>query len=153
MILFFFWIAWIWMLILIFSDVFRRDMSGWAKAGWCLFVLVLPFLGAFVYLIANGKDLTERRIHDAQASQANLDQHIRSVARRLGGRDRARQAAARQRRHQPGRVRAAQGQSARLSLAPRENGETRAPRGFRDGRYWARTSDLRLVEAALSQLS
>ena len=80
MILFFFWIAWIWMLILIFSDVFRRDISGWAKAGWCLFVLVLPFLGAFVYLIANGKDLTERRIHDAQASQANFDQHIRSVA-------------------------------------------------------------------------
>jgi hypothetical protein len=80
MILFFFWIAWIWMLILIFSDVFRRDISGWAKAGWCLFVLVLPFLGAFVYLIANGKDLTERRIHDAQASQADFDQHIRTVA-------------------------------------------------------------------------
>ena len=42
MILFFFWVAWIWMLILIFSDVFRRDISGWAKAAWCLFVLVLP---------------------------------------------------------------------------------------------------------------
>ncbi len=80
MILFFCWVAWIWMLILIFSDVFRRDISGWAKAGWCLFVLVLPFLGAFLYLIANGKDLTERRIHDAQASQANFDQHIRTVA-------------------------------------------------------------------------
>ena len=115
MILFFFWIAWIWMLILIFSDVFRRDMSGWAKAGWCLFVLVLPFLGAFVYLIANGKDLTERRIHDAQASQAELRSAHPYGRRRLGGRDRARQAAARQRRHQPGRVRAAQGQSARLS--------------------------------------
>ena len=80
MILFFCWVAWIWMLILIFSDVFRRDISGWAKAGWCLFVIVLPFLGAFVYLIANGKDLTERRVHDAQASQANFDQHIRTVA-------------------------------------------------------------------------
>ena len=80
MILFFCWVAWIWMLILIFSDVFRRDISGWAKAGWCLFVLVLPFLGAFLYLIANGKGLTERRIHDAQASQANFDQHIRTVA-------------------------------------------------------------------------
>ena len=80
MILFFCWVAWIWMLIMIFSDVFRRDISGWAKAGWCLFVLVLPFLGAFVYLIANGKGLTERRVHDAQASQADFDQHIRTVA-------------------------------------------------------------------------
>jgi hypothetical protein len=80
MILFFCWVAWIWMLIMIFSDVFRRDISGWAKAGWCLFVLVLPFLGAFVYLIANGSGLTERRVRDAQVSQANFDQHIRRVA-------------------------------------------------------------------------
>ena len=80
MIVFFCWVAWIWMLIMIFSDVFRRDISGWAKAGWCLFVLVLPFLGAFVYLIANGSGLTERRIRDAQVSQANFDQHIRTVA-------------------------------------------------------------------------
>ena len=92
MILFFCWVAWIWMLILIFSDVFRRDISGWAKAGWCLFVLVLPFLGAFVYLIANGKGLTERRVHDAQASQANFDQHIRTVAGGSAGEiDRAKQ--------------------------------------------------------------
>jgi hypothetical protein len=80
MILFFCWVAWIWMLILIFSDVFRRDISGWAKAGWCLFVLVLPFLGAFVYLIANGKGLTDRRVHDAHVSQANFDDYVRTVA-------------------------------------------------------------------------
>ena len=80
MILFFCWVAWIWMLIAIFSDVFRRDISGWAKAGWCAFVLVLPFLGAFIYLIANGRGLTERRVRDAQLSQANFDQHIRTVA-------------------------------------------------------------------------
>jgi hypothetical protein len=80
MIVFFCWVAWIWMLIMIFSDVFRRDISGWAKPGWCLFVLVLPFLGAFVYLIANGSGLTERRVRDAQVSQANFDQHIRTVA-------------------------------------------------------------------------
>ena len=80
MILFFCWVAWIWMLIMIFSDVFRRDISGWAKAGWCLFVLVLPFLGAFIYLIANGSGLTERRVRDVQVSQANFDQHIRTVA-------------------------------------------------------------------------
>jgi len=80
MILFFCWVAWIWMLIMIFSDVFRRDISGWSKAGWCLFVLVLPFLGAFVYLIANGKGLTERRVSEAQVSQANFDDYVRTVA-------------------------------------------------------------------------
>ena len=80
MILFFFWVAWIWMLILVFSDVFRRDISGWAKAGWCAFVLVLPFLGVFVYLIANGKGMTDRRVRDAQVSQANFDDYVRTVA-------------------------------------------------------------------------
>ena len=80
MILFFFWVAWIWMLILILSDVFRRDISGWAKAGWCVFLIVLPFLGALIYLIVHGKDLTERRVRDAQASQADFDQYVRTVA-------------------------------------------------------------------------
>jgi hypothetical protein len=80
MILFFCWVAWIWMLVMILSDVFRRDISGWAKAAWCVFVIVLPFLGALVYLIANGKGLTERRIRDAQVSQAQFDDYVRTVA-------------------------------------------------------------------------
>jgi general stress protein CsbA len=80
MIIFFCWVAWIWMLILIFSDVFRRDMSGWGKAAWSIFLIVLPFLGAFIYLIANGKDLTDRRVRDAQVSQARFDDHVRAVA-------------------------------------------------------------------------
>jgi hypothetical protein len=80
MILFFFWVAWIWMLIMVFSDVFRRDISGWTKAAWCLFVLALPFLGVFIYLIAHGSGLTERRVRDVQVSQANFDDHIRTVA-------------------------------------------------------------------------
>jgi general stress protein CsbA len=80
MIIFFCWVAWIWMLVLILSDVFRRDMSGWAKAGWCVFLIVLPFLGAFIYLIANGKDMTDRRVHDAQVSQANFDDYVKQVA-------------------------------------------------------------------------
>jgi hypothetical protein len=80
MILFFFWIAWIWMLVMIFSDIFRRDISGWSKAAWCLFVLVLPFLGVFIYLITNGGGLTERRVHDAHVSQANFDDYVRTVA-------------------------------------------------------------------------
>ena len=69
MIIFFCWVAWIWMLILIFSDLFRRDVSGWAKAAWVVFLIVLPFLGALVYLIANGNEMTERRVRDAAGSQ------------------------------------------------------------------------------------
>jgi len=80
MIIFFCWVAWIWMLILILSDVFRRDESGWVKAGWCVFLIVLPFLGALIYLIANGKDMTARRVADAQVSQANFDDYVRKVA-------------------------------------------------------------------------
>jgi len=80
MILFFCWVAWIWLLIVIISDVFRRDLSGWAKAGWIVFLIVLPFLGALVYVVANGKEMTERRVRDVAASQAHLDDHIRSVA-------------------------------------------------------------------------
>jgi general stress protein CsbA len=80
MIIFFCWVAWIWMLVLIFSDLFRRHISGWAKAGWCVFLIVLPFLGAFIYLIANGKEMTDRRVHDAQVSQANFDDYVKQVA-------------------------------------------------------------------------
>jgi hypothetical protein len=80
MILFFCWVAWIWMMVLILSDVFRREMSGWAKAAWCLFLIVLPFLGALIYLIAEGKEMTERRIKDAQVSQASFDDYVRKVA-------------------------------------------------------------------------
>lgn len=80
MILFFFWIAWIWMLVVILSDVFRRDMSGWGKAAWCIFLIFLPFLGALVYVIANGKGMSERRVRDMQASQQQFDSYVRSVA-------------------------------------------------------------------------
>src|SRR3954451_11112628 len=80
MIIFFCWVAWIWMLVLILGDVFRRDASGWVKAGWCVFLIVLPFLGVFIYLIANGKDMTERRVREVQVSQANFDDYVRTVA-------------------------------------------------------------------------
>jgi hypothetical protein len=80
MVIFFCWVVWIWMMILILSDVFRRDISGWAKAGWVAFLIILPFLGALVYLIAQGKEMTERRVRDAQVSQANFDDYVRTVA-------------------------------------------------------------------------
>jgi putative oligomerization/nucleic acid binding protein/phospholipase D-like protein len=79
-ILFFCWVAWIWLLIIIFSDLFRRDMSGWGKAAWVIVLIVLPFLGTLIYVIANGKEMTERRVRDAQASQAQFDTYVRSVA-------------------------------------------------------------------------
>jgi general stress protein CsbA len=80
MIIFFCWVAWIWTLILILGDVFRRDISGWAKAAWVVFLIVLPFLGVLIYLIAEGKGMTERRVRDMQASQASMDDYVRSVA-------------------------------------------------------------------------
>src|SRR5689334_5507169 len=85
MILFFFWIAWIWMLVIIISDVFRRDASGWTKALWCVFLIFLPFLGALIYLIANGSEMGERRMRDMQDSQKQFDTYVRSVATEGGG--------------------------------------------------------------------
>jgi|SRR5687768_15999788 hypothetical protein len=85
MILFFCWVAWIWLLVLIFSDLFRRAISGWSKAAWVVALIALPFLGVLVYLITNGKDMTERRVADAQASQAHLDEYVRSVAKNGDG--------------------------------------------------------------------
>jgi hypothetical protein len=80
-VIFFAFVAWIWILITIFSDVFRRrDIGGWSKAAWVVFLIVLPFLGALVYLIANHDGMVDRRVQDAQAYQAQVDQHIRSVA-------------------------------------------------------------------------
>src|SRR5687768_2295047 len=70
MILFFCWVAWIWIVITVFMDVFRRhDIGGWAKAGWVVFVIVLPFLGVLVYLIAQHDGMRERSVQQAQAQQ------------------------------------------------------------------------------------
>src|SRR6188472_212680 len=80
MILFFCWIAWIWLLVIILSDLFRRDISGWAKAAWCIFLIFLPFLGALIYLIAEGKEMTQRRVTEAQVAQTEFDHYVRKVA-------------------------------------------------------------------------
>jgi hypothetical protein len=76
MILFFCWVAWIWMLVMILGDVFRRDVSGWAKAGWSVVLIVLPFLGALIYLIAHGKEMGERRVGQA----AHFEDYARTGA-------------------------------------------------------------------------
>jgi Phospholipase_D-nuclease N-terminal len=78
---FFAWILFFWMLFAIIGDIFRRhDISGWGKAGWIIFVVFLPFLGIFVYLIANSKGMAERNQRDVQAVQRDTDAYIRSVA-------------------------------------------------------------------------
>jgi hypothetical protein len=88
MLVFFAWVIWFWLLITVFADLFRRhDVSGWGKAGWTLFVIVLPFLGVFVYLIAQGKHMAERKAADVQASQAAVDQYVREAAGSSGPSD------------------------------------------------------------------
>jgi len=81
MIVIFAWVIWFWLLITVFADLFRRhDASGWAKAGWVVFVIVLPFLGVLVYLIANGQGMAERNQKDAAVAQQQADAYIRNVA-------------------------------------------------------------------------
>ena len=81
MLIFFAFFIWIWILFTVFADVFRRkDISGWAKAAWITFVIILPYLGVFVYLIAEHKGMTERTISQQQAAQAQMDQYVKSVA-------------------------------------------------------------------------
>ena len=76
MVIFFFWVAWIWTLVIILSDVFGRDdLSGWAKAAWTLFILVVPFLGVLVYLIAHGSELGERRVTRVETASDRHDTH------------------------------------------------------------------------------
>ena len=80
MLWFFLFIIWIWLLITIFVDIFRSPMSGWAKAGWSIFIIILPFLGVFIYLIANGGKMQERQTEAAVAAQSAQDSYIKSVA-------------------------------------------------------------------------
>ena len=81
LVVFFAWILFFWLLFAVFGDLFRRhDISGWGKAAWSIFVIFLPFLGCFVYLITQGHHIAERNVQDAQAAQTQLDSHIKSVA-------------------------------------------------------------------------
>ena len=74
MLYFFFFVIWIWLLITVFVDIFRsHDMGGWAKALWVIFVIILPFLGVFVYLIARGGKMHERAAVEAAQQQKAFD--------------------------------------------------------------------------------
>ena len=81
MMFFFVWVIWLFLLFRVVMDVFRSDdMSGFTKALWLIFVIFLPYLGVFVYLIARGHKMTERDIAQAQAQKASMDDYVRTVA-------------------------------------------------------------------------
>ena len=81
MFVFFAWVIWFFLIIRIFSDVFRRhDLSGWGKVGWSILVIILPFLGVFAYLIMNSKGMADRDMGQAQAAQAQFDDYVRTTA-------------------------------------------------------------------------
>ena len=80
MLIIFLFVVWFWLLITIFVDVFRSPISGWAKAGWTIFILVVPLLGVLIYLIVNGSKMQERSMEAAAAAQSAQDSYIKSVA-------------------------------------------------------------------------
>jgi hypothetical protein len=79
--IFFAWVIYIWIAITVLIDVFRRhDLGGWAKAAWVILVIVIPFLGVLVYLIANHAGMAERRTKESEAAQAQFDEYVRKAA-------------------------------------------------------------------------
>ena len=81
MMYFFLFFIWIWLLIIVFSDIFRsHDLGGFAKALWVIFVIIVPYLGVFVYLIARGHKMSEHAVEAAQAQDAAQRAYIQSAA-------------------------------------------------------------------------
>src|SRR3954453_16167304 len=81
MIIFFFWVIWIWIVVTVLIDIFRRsDIGGFSKALWVIFVVVLPWLGVLIYLIAQHDGMRERSIKQAQDQKAQFDDYVRDAA-------------------------------------------------------------------------
>ena len=81
MLIFFAWVIWFWLLITVFGDVFRRhDIGGGAKTLWLIFVIVLPFLGVFIYLLTQNEGMTQRNIDRARSQQAQFEAYVRDTA-------------------------------------------------------------------------
>lgn len=86
MLVFFIWVLWFILLFRVIIDIFsRHDIGGGGKVLWILFVILLPFLGVFVYLIAENDGMTQRTIAKAQAQQAQMDDYVRATAGTGGG--------------------------------------------------------------------
>ena len=81
MIIFFFWVIWIWIVVTVLIDIFRRDdIGGWAKAAWVIFVVILPWLGVLIYLIVEHDGMRERSMKQAQAQKREFDDYVRDTA-------------------------------------------------------------------------
>src|SRR3954447_9219409 len=81
MLVFFIWIAWFMLLFRVFGDIFsRHDIGGGGKVLWSIFVICLPFLGVFVYLIAESKGMNERALAKMQADKSQFDNYVRETA-------------------------------------------------------------------------
>ena len=81
MVIFFAWVIWFSLLFRIFGDLFRRhELSGWGKTGWIIALVLLPFVGVFIYLISQGGGMAERDVERAQAAQAQMADYVRSVS-------------------------------------------------------------------------
>ncbi len=121
---FFLWILWFFLLFKIITDLFRsHDLSGWAKAGWILLVIVLPFLGVLLYVIIRGRSMAERDRDQARQADAAFKQYVRQAASPPGGRGRGKPRGRVDPPRRPqglrgahrGRVPQSQGQAARLT--------------------------------------
>ncbi|MFD5662887.1 SHOCT domain-containing protein [Streptomyces hirsutus] len=86
MLMLFLWVMWFVLLFRVIVDLFRDDeLSGWAKTGWLVFVILLPFVGVFVYVVARGRNMGRREIAQARAQQEAFDSYIRETATGRGG--------------------------------------------------------------------
>jgi hypothetical protein len=84
--IFFAWVIFIWIAITVLIDVFRRkDLSGWGKAGWTIFIVLIPWIGVLVYLIVNHDGMADRRYREAATAQAQFDDYVRQTAGSGGG--------------------------------------------------------------------
>ncbi len=83
----FLFFLWLWLIITIFADILRSDMSGWGKAAWALVIIVIPILGPLIYLIFNGNKMADRARAASQQQEAAFQQYVRSVATTAGPAD------------------------------------------------------------------
>ena len=84
----FLWILWLFLLVRIIMDIFRsHDLGGWGKAGWLAFVIILPFLGVLVYVLARGREMSDRDIEHAQAHDQAFRSYVQDTASESGSAD------------------------------------------------------------------
>ncbi|MDH3707714.1 MAG: SHOCT domain-containing protein [Acidimicrobiia bacterium] len=77
---FFLFFLWLWLIITIFADIIRSDMSGWAKAGWAVVIIIIPILGALIYLIFNGNKMSDRAAAASRQQDEAFQQYVRQAA-------------------------------------------------------------------------